>query len=359
MDRRNVFLPLLFFMLVSLSGCGDILYLTKLGWHQGFISHQSVPIEEILNDDRVASNVKEKILFIQEVKRYGEENLGLRKTSSYSSFFEVKGPILYVITACEKDRLELFSWNFPLVGRMTYRGFFTKEDALDERRSLEAKEFDTFVQPVAAYSTLGWMQDPIFSSMMKMSRAALANLILHEMTHATIYVKGNTDFNEQVATFVGNRGAIAFLTERDGPMSKEVLEAIHFQEDDLIFSEWVAQACGRLSHLYNREISRQEKISEREEIFRRLREDFRDVKSQFKTKTYEDFDKIKLNNAVLLAHRRYIRRLDKFEALYEGLGKDLKKVIAFFKAIQASGKDPSAFLERSTAREGTSAPSSL
>jgi len=97
---------------------------------------------------------------------------------------------------------------------VTYKGFFTQEDALREKRSLEGEGLDTFVQQVCAYSTLGWLKDPIFSSMLWWSHAALASLILHEMTHATIYFKGETGLNEQVATFIGNRGAIAFLSGR-------------------------------------------------------------------------------------------------------------------------------------------------
>ncbi len=159
---------------------------------------------------------------------------------------------------------------------------------------------------------------------------ALANLILHEMVHATVYFKGETDFNEQLATFVGNRGAIDFLIEKYGVGSKEVAEAIHIQEDDLLFSRWVDQVCQRLSTYYAKEISRDEKLRGREEIFRSIKEEFREMKVQFKTGCYKDFEKKDLNNAVLLAYRRYIHRLEKFEALYEQLGKGYQKGCGIF-----------------------------
>jgi predicted aminopeptidase len=251
-----------------------------------------------------------------------------------------------VVTASEKDRLQLYAWHFPITGRVTYKSCFTKEDVLQEKQFLEREGLDTFIQPVGAYSTLGWLRDPIFSSMMEWTRVALANLILHEMTHATVYFKGETDFNEQLATFVGNRGAIDFLIKKYGIGSKEVVEAVHIQEDDLLFSRWVDQVCQRLSTYYAKEISKGEKLRGREEIFRSIKENFRETKVQFKTDGYEDFDRKDLNNAVLLAYRRYIHRLDRFETLYESMGKDLRKVVEFFKKVRTSGETPSPFLDR-------------
>ncbi len=330
------FFLLILGMLLFLTGCGNVSYISRLGWHQSFIMHHSVPVEEILADENASVLWKEKIKFIQEVKEYGEEKLGLRKTKSYSKFFENKSPILYVITACEKDRFQLYTWKFPITGRVTYKGFFTREGVLEERRSLERKGLDTFVQQAAAYSTLGKLKEPILSSMMKWDQVTLANLILHEMCHSTIYFKGEADFNEQLATFIGNRGSIDFLTEKYGVGSKEVARAIHNQEDDLLFSNWVDQACHRLSTFYAKEISKDEKLRGREELFRSIKEGFREIKVQFKTDYYKDFERRDLNNAVFLAYRRYIHRLDKLEVFYESMGKDLKRVVEFFKELRAS-----------------------
>ncbi len=328
---------LLIFISLSLTGCGNLFYLSKLGWYQSSITFHSIPVQEVLEDEGVGHEAKEKIRFIQEVKHYGEEKLGLTKTESYSKYFEVEGPVLHVITASEKDRLQLYHWNFPITGKVTYKSFFTKEGVLKEKRFLETKGYDTFIQKAGAYSTLGWLKDPIFSSMLKWDEATLANLILHEMTHATIYFKGQTDFNEQIATFVGNQGAIDFLIEKHGKGSKEVAEAIHCQEDDLLFSQWIDQACQQLSHFYSREISRDEKLRGREEFFQRLKEDFRGKMASFKTEGYKNFEKVDINNAVLLAYRRYIHRLEKFQALYEQYGRDIRRVVEYLKTIQASG----------------------
>jgi predicted aminopeptidase len=336
MKPLRLFLPLTFVFL-SLTGCGNLLYLSDLGWHQSSITFHSVPVEEVLENQGVNREAKEKIRFIQDVKRYGEERLGLKRTKSYSKYFEVKDAVLHVITASERDCLQLYHWDFPIVGKVTYKSFFTKEGVVKEKRFLESKGYDTFVQRAGAYSTLGWLKDPIFSSMLQWDEAPLANLILHEMTHATLYFKGQTDFNEQIATFVGNRGAVDFLTERHGNGSKEVVEAIHGQEDDLAFSRWIDQACQQLSNFYAEEISRDEKLRGREKLFDRLREDFRQTMGSLKTESYRNLARMEINNAVLLAYRRYIHRLENFQALYEQLGGDTRRVVEYFKAIQVSG----------------------
>ncbi len=328
-----LFLALLF---ILLTGCSNFLYLSKLGWHQSSIMFHSVPVEEILRDEDTSVQWKEKIRFIQEVKAYGEEKLGLTKTKSYSKFFENRAPILYLVTASEKDRLRLYTWNFPITGRVTYKSFFTQEGVFKEKQSLERKGLDTFIQQAGAYSTLGRLKDPIFSSMMRWDQVTLANLILHEMAHPTIYFKGETDFNEQLATFIGNRGTIDFLIDKYGIGSKEVTEAIHIQEDDRLFSGWMDQVYQRLSNYYAQEIPRDEKLKGREEFFQSIKKEFEEIKVRFKTDCYKDFEKKDLNNAVLLAYRRYVHRLGRFDALYESMGKDLRKVVKFFERVQSS-----------------------
>jgi predicted aminopeptidase len=315
----------------------------KLGWHRAAVAYHSVAIQEVLESPSVDSQVKEKIRFIREVKRYGEEGLGLKRTKSFTTYFEPEGPILQVITTCEKDRFQLRTWSFPLVGEVTYKGFFTEEDANREKRLLEEEDLDTIIQPACAYSTLGWLKDPIYSSLLGLSHAALAGLILHEMTHATVYFRGDTGLNEQLATFIGNRGAIAFLMERFGADSEEVREAIAMQEDDLLFSGWIDRSYEQLSSLYAGGLSREAKLREREKIFSSLKEDFRAIRGQFQTNCYPDMEKVDLNNAALMAYWQYFHGLDRFEVLYQGCGRDLRKVVEGFKEMRRSGQRPAGF----------------
>jgi predicted aminopeptidase len=343
---------------LSLNGCGDVFYFSKMGWHQGSVHFRSIPVKDLLEDAGTDAQAKEKIRFIQEVKHYGEKRLGLTATKNYTTFVQVEGPILYVVSACEKDRLKPYSWSFPVIGQVTYKSFFTREDAVNEKTVLDGRGYDTYTQRAGAYSTLGWLKDPILSSMLEWDYAPLANLILHEMTHGTIYIKGQTDFNEQAATFVGNQGSINFLTEKYGADSKEVAYARHLQEDDLLFGRWIDQACRRLTDFYERDIPRAEKVKGREAIFQFMKEEFKEIKPRLQTDTYSHFEKIPLNNAVLLAYHRYIHRLSSFGPVYDYLGRDLGRVVDFLKWIQASEENPSTYLERWMQAKGVIVPAS-
>ncbi len=348
-DRINIktIFPLGIWVLLAflVSGCGQMRYLSKLGWRQASISFRSIPIQEVLEEGRFTPEIQEKIRLIQEIKRYGEEEIGLKKTENYLRYFEVKGPVVYVVTASEKDQLKLKNWWYPIIGRVTYKGFFSKQEAIKEVKALEEKNYDTCLQPAAAYSTLGWLKDPIFSSMLKGSPGALANLILHEMTHATVYFKGRTNVSEQIATFVGNRGAIDFLSKRYGPESEEVLQAVREQEDDLLFSQWIDQAYEQLSRFYGQALPKEEKLREREGIFQTLQESFVEMRPRFKTECYRSFESRPLNNAILLAYRQYVHRLGIFERLYAELGCDLRKLIGLMEQIRSSGEDPAVALD--------------
>ncbi|MCX8117607.1 MAG: aminopeptidase [Desulfobacterota bacterium] len=324
------FLPLL-------TGCGNLLYLSRLGWHQSFVTFRSLPVEEVLEEEGLDEEARGKVLLIQEVKRFGERRLGLKETGNYTKFFEARGPILFLLTASEKDRLHPHSWHFPIIGRVTYKSIFTLKAALKEKRLLEGRGLDAYLQAAAAYSTLGWLKDPIFSTMLTWDVPTLVNVILHEMVHATIYFKGETDLNEKIATFIANQGTLQFLSERYGPDSREVSLALQYQEDDLLFSRWVEKAYRELSEFYAQPLSREEKLKGREEIFERLREQFVQLLGQFKTDCYRGFEKTEFNNAVILAHRRYVGHLEGFEELYERSGRELKKVVDYFKEIRAKG----------------------
>jgi predicted aminopeptidase len=342
--RNSKYLIGIVILFLAPAACGNISYLAKLGWYQGSIVFRSIPVEEALENDAISPGVKEKIRFVQAVKRYGEEVLGLEKNQGYTKFLEVRGPVLFVLTACEKERLHLAAWNFPIVGQVTYRGFFTREEALKEETSLRKRGLDTYLRQCGAYSTLGWLKDPIFSSMLKWNDATLSNVILHEMAHATIYYKGDTSLNEQVASYIGNRGSVDFLTQTYGAGSERVTEAVNMREDDLLFAKWIDRSCRALSDFYAQSISRDEKVRLREAVFRSLKEEFTALKPQLKTECYADFDQLELNNAVLLSFSQYMDRLDRFQTAFEALGWDLKRSVSFFKQIRATQERPSQFL---------------
>ncbi|NIS71958.1 MAG: hypothetical protein GTO12_24435 [Proteobacteria bacterium] len=330
------------------SGCATSLYLAKLGRGQARVILGSRSIGSVLEDPAVDESIKEKIRLVVEAKTYGEERIGLAKTSNFQRFYHVEGSsLLYVVSACPKDRLEPYQWWFPITGRVTVKGFFSQKDAIREKEKLERKGLDVFVQGAQAYSTLGWFKDPIFSTSLNYDRALVVHVVLHELTHNTVFFKDQFDFNEQIAFFVGGQGAVDFIGVKFGNASPLQKRAMGLIEDGVLFSRFIGEVFQKLKNFYSRPVSPAVKVRDREILFREAKEVFKILKKQLKTDRYLGFEEVKLNNAAILALSRYVADIEQIQRLYEELDRDLTRTVAFFKEIQKAGvKDPHDYVMR-------------
>lgn len=187
------------------------------GYGQFRILYNARPLEEMLNDREFPDSLKARLHLIQEIRRYAIDSLGINESNSYTTVFDQRGkPILWTITASEPYQLKAKQWSFPFFGSFSYKGFFDYQKCLREEAELKKQGFDTEIGEVSAWSTLGWFNDPILSSMLSLSEGGLANLIIHELTHGTLYVKNNVEYNENLASFVGDYGALRFLIYKYG-----------------------------------------------------------------------------------------------------------------------------------------------
>jgi predicted aminopeptidase len=344
-EQRTIGIVL--FLVIVLPGCTTGAYVARLGFGQAKVLLFSRSNEAILKDPSVSRETKDRIKFVLEVKHYAEERIGLKKTGNYSRYFEVEeGALLHVVSACPKDSLNPYQWRFPLVGRMSYKGFFSLREAQKEREKLELAGFDTCLRRACAYSTLGWFKDPIFSTMLGQKKALIAQIVIHELTHTTIFIKDHLDFNEQMATFMGDQGAIDFFSERYGKDSRDYGVACAFLDDDIVFGRFIEGICKDLQQLYSMDLSKEKKLELRERIFRKAKEDFGTLKESLKTQLYFGFEDEGLNNAVILSYRQYIGEIELFKELYHCLGSDLGRVMAFLKDVERSGKDPREMVQR-------------
>ncbi len=219
------------------------------------------PIKDVLNDPAVNDSIKHKLIYIEEVKKFAIDSLGLKPSKNYTTFYDQGGkPALWVVTGAEKYALQPYEWRFPVVGKVGYKGFFDVEKAKKAEQQLRAEGYDADVGVVAAWSTLGWFRDPILSGMLRRNEGQLAELIIHEMTHATLYVKSNVDFNENLASFVGEEGALLFLEYKYGKpdssqspplLSKPLLDYIQQKEDYDRFTQHILRGTAQLDSLYH------------------------------------------------------------------------------------------------------------
>ncbi|WP_017732836.1 aminopeptidase [Nafulsella turpanensis] len=208
-------------------------------------------VEEVLKDPQVPDSLKQKLLLVQEVRDFAVDSLGVSESENYTTLYDQQGEdILWVVTAVKPYSLKQKQWTFPVVGTVSYKGYFDYERALKEQAELAAEGYDTYLRSVGAWSTLGWFQDPILSNMLFRGDGNLINTIIHELTHATIFVKDSLDFNENLATFVGHEGALRFITHKWGP-DAELLET--YQENYRgrhLFSEHMLRGLRQLGRLY-------------------------------------------------------------------------------------------------------------
>jgi predicted aminopeptidase len=330
-----------------LTSCARGLYLGKLAWGEAQVLAGRVPNQEVLKDKAVGEEIKEGIRLVQAVAEFSQNTLGLRPDGSYKTFYQVKGDtLIYLVSACPKDSLEPYTWSFPIVGEMEYKGFFSKEDADKEIKKLEERGFDTCLQQAIAFSTLGWLGDPIYSTILDQHPVIVINSIIHELVHNTIFFKGETEFNEQLASFVAEKGTLQFITERFGAASPLYQVALDLGRDEDLVSSVFEELYDALQSLYAQNLTREEKIKEREEIFARGHDQLADLSKQLTT---EDFSVQigRLNNAVILAHRRYRVSADGLIAkAYEALGGDMEGLVNLLQTVRKSKEESSQFLER-------------
>ena len=332
-------------LLLLLAGC-RMGYLFHAGVGQFRLISDSVPVEEALAGDLLGPEEKQRLSLVSEISRFGVEELGLKETGSYRSIYLKTGrPPIYLVAAAPKDSLTLVTWWFPIVGDIPYLGYFDKDDALNEKKKLMNEGLDVHLGMAEAYSTLGWFDDPLTLNLIKGSAVDLAETILHEMTHATLYVSGQAAFNEGLAVLMGKVGAYRFFESRYGSGHPLAEEARRNLDDERLFSAFLDSLAGRLERIYASPVPGNEKMTRRDICYRDARAAFGRLKPRLQTRRYAAFGRRDLNNAYLAAILLYHRYFHVFEGVLAFHGNSLQKTLVFFKEIASEGGN---LLEKTT-----------
>ncbi len=284
------------------------------------------PVEEFLADPAFPDSLKQRLRLIDEVRRFAIDSLGLKDTENYRTMYDQKGKeVMWVVMASKKFKLEPKEWKFPVVGAVPYKGFFREDLAIELQEELEKEGWDVIVRNPGGWSTLGWFTDPILSKMLNRSEGDLANLIIHEMSHSTIFVKDSVDFNENLATFIGDRGAELFLTYKYGPDSRQYREYLAEDSDYMKYVDHMLRAATVLDSLYanmKEQESPSEKELRKEETLRRIVSTMDTLSLELNTNPSERFKSKLPNNAYFINFRQYQASQDVF---FEEWGKEFNK----------------------------------
>jgi predicted aminopeptidase len=329
----------------------DVRYLTRAGFEQTRLLEARQPIERLVRDPATPPETRTSLQLVLDARNFAA-TLGYRAGETYTTYTDVgRDTLLLVLSASPRNCLCPYTWKYPIVGRIPYKGFFDPAMARREAGRLEQRGYDIYLRPAGAYSTLGWFNDPLYSTAMSRDSVELAATVLHEIAHNTLYVKSATPFNESFAQLAGYRGAEAFFRSRGSFTAAN--RAADRWHDEVVLSGFYSDLASRLDTLYRHAPDSAAVDSGRAALGRWARDQLQDrVGPELRTYALGPMTDRPVNNARLIAARIYRTRLDLFEGWYQREGADIRRAVAdLAKVEQGAVGDSVAFgrMEQATA----------
>ena len=325
---------------LTLSACSTVLYIADTGVGQWKLMNRARPVEEVLASPYTKEKTKSAIRTVIHVKEFAARELGLKATKNYTSYVKLEGEyVSWAVSEAHPLRLEEKKWHFPIVGDIPYLGFFQEKKAHDYAENLRSEspepKPDIWVRGVPAFSSLGWFSDPLYSSMIEDSGTTdIANLVIHESLHATVWVGDNVDFNEKLANFVGLEGSLAYLRYKKVP-AEQVQEALAQVSGEKIFASFMKSSISRYKETVEVLANTNPTLaSEKKKIFydTLLTSYETYFAEQSKTNKNIKFKKPRAkfkgwNNAALLAYANYYSDFSVFEAMLKACEGSLPRFV--------------------------------
>ena len=295
----------------SASGC----YYMQAAAGQWEVSRKSESIDEVIAGDDTSAELAERLTLVQAAREFSIEELGLPDNKSYRSYADLERDfVVWNVFAAPEFSLQPKRWCFPIAGCVSYRGYFSKEAALRESRHLGDDRYDVYVGGVSAYSTLGKLNDPVLSTMMRWDNIRLVGVLFHELAHQVVYIKGDTGFNESFATAVEEFGLQRWLQRNGRPEDLD----IYWQRREIreALMELAADVRADLRRLYSEAIDNEEKRRLKAERFEQLAIDSRRELARRGHDPAKGF-RGEWNNARLVSMTLYEARVPAFRALLD------------------------------------------
>jgi predicted aminopeptidase len=320
----------------------DVRYLSRAGFEEMRILSHRVPIYRLATDSSAPPEMRERARLVVDVRAYAER-LGLAAKQTYTTYSDVgRDTLLLVLTASPRNCICPVTWHYPVAGRVPYKGFFNFDQAKRTAASYAARGFDVNLRPSAAFSTLGWFNDPLLSTALTSDSVELAALVFHEIAHNTLWVKGATDFNESFAQWVGYRATADFFLSRHDTTS--ALRAEGRWHDEQVLGDYYAQLLNRLDSLYGLHLAPAANDSGRAAIARWSSDTLeRGYGPLLRTYTIGHATERPINNAALIGVRLYRTNLDLFDAWDASNDRDLSRGVYRLHQLLEDADGPQAF----------------
>lgn len=321
-------------------------YLLQQGYYQGELLWGRVPLDEAIETADLTDKQIEKLKLVEQVKAYGQR-IGLSATDNYSTVNPTWNRTIYNVSACQPHAFEPVTYWFPIVGEVPYLGFFQEADATVHARALRTEGYDVRLRTAGAYSTLGWFEDPVLMNMLDWSEASLADTILHELVHATVWIPGSVQFNESFANFVGQEAARRYMLDKYGPDHKAVTKLSRRGTDRSTHRALLHQVYKDLDALYrDPDLAPAAKETRRRAIFAAIPTRVAQLPLDRSRAYVAAAQRTEWNNAKMMSFRRYNKAQDHFQAILDDEDGDLLSFILRIEKIAAGAKKPSKALQR-------------
>ena len=325
----------------------DVRYLTRAGFEETRILQSRQPIDRLVRRPDIDPALRRSLGLVLQTRDYAAR-LGLEAKQTYTTYSDVgRDTLLLVLQAAPKDCICPYTWKYPIVGRIPYKGFFDPVAARREAAGFSSRGYDTYLRPSSAFSTLGWFNDPLLSTALTRDSVELAVTVFHEIAHNTLYVKSATPFNESFAQMVGHRSAQAFFAERgDTARAQQAADRWH---DEIVLGDYYAALVERLEALYSQHPDSTTLEEGRRSAAAWARSQLEGpIAQRFRTYRIGRLTERPINNARLIGARIYRTRLDLFDRWYERHDRDVGRSVSALKTLMEGAEGDSAYarLER-------------
>ena len=297
---------------VMLSACSSISYYAQGAAGHLALMSQRQPIVDLLEDNKLSKQRRDQIVQVLSIRKFAHERLNLPDNNSYTSFVELKrDAISWNVIATPKYSMAPIKSCFPLVGCVSYLVYFKQRRAIAEAKKHQSLGRDTHIVASPAYSTLGFFDDPVVSTMLKGSISSTAEVVFHELAHQKLYKKNDSAFNEAFASAVAQEGTRLWLKENYPDLLHRYNEHLtkRWQFFDLLLI-----TSKQLSTWYAHQRQDIETEMGKQKIFTQLKTEYAKLKNSWNGDSRFDiwFNKQDLNNAKLAVIGVYYQKVPEF-----------------------------------------------
>lgn len=340
MQRKRNFHHVLLFIVCALllSACETVSYYHQAASGQLALLWGREPIAALLQDPTLDQKTRQKLMLVLSAREFARDELFLPAGDSYSQFVELERPyVVWNVFAAPEFSSAPLNWCYPVAGCVAYRGYFSESAAQKYAQKLSSQGFDVYTGGVDAYSTLGWFNDPLTSSVLRRSERQLAGLVFHELAHQLVYVPGDTTFNESFASFVENEGMRRWMQKN--PQVDVEVDLHQEQARQAQFVTLVSDFRDRFSELYKKDLPPERMRADKLVLQNELRKEYEALSSEWGNRAYERWFSGPLNNAQLATVSSYNDLVPAFAAMLSANENELQNFFEQVKTLATLPKD--------------------